>query len=98
MLKRLLPYWRPAAGQTAAGAGLLLVTVGWALHRSRARLASLVEDWPVWQPPFPGVAHAPVASGTRVECPWPGWLVAAAVLLAFAVFAVTFYLAETGVL
>jgi membrane protease YdiL (CAAX protease family) len=56
-------------------AALLLVAVGWALYASRTRLVRVDgSDEPPWQPPFPGVAHPPVGSGTAVRPRWPGVL------------------------
>lgn len=54
-----------------AAAALLLVTVGWALYQSRARLVGAQGGLPDWQPPFPGVDYPPAGSDTRVVHPFP---------------------------
>ncbi len=68
-----------------AAAALLLVSVGWALYASRARLARVDgSSLPPWQPPFPGVVYPPEGSGTAVVRPWPGLLPTLAVAISFA--------------
>jgi hypothetical protein len=64
-----------------AAAGWLLVSVGWALYSSRARLVRIDgSQEPPWQPPFAGVAYPPPGSGTAVSHPLPGLLPTLAVL------------------
>jgi membrane protease YdiL (CAAX protease family) len=77
------------------GAALLVAAVGWALYRSRARLADIPaeggEPWTEssgpevrpWRPTFPGVAYPPAGSSTVVRRPRLGaaWLVVAVAAL-----------------
>jgi hypothetical protein len=70
---------------------LLGLAVGWALYRSRARLAPApLEALPAWRPEFPGVELPPRGSGVEVVRPWPGLLslicVAGGVLIFLAAF------------
>jgi membrane protease YdiL (CAAX protease family) len=91
------PWWMSAL--VYGTSGLLLLAVGWALYRGRARLAAL-EGWPAWQPDFPGVEHPPRNSGTVVIRPWPGWtaliLVASALVAFVATFAAFAMQAQAG--
>jgi membrane protease YdiL (CAAX protease family) len=77
-------------------AGLVVLTIGWALYVGRARLRSVEGGPPPWEPAYPGVSHPPAGSDTVVARPWPGWLASGLVLAAFAAFAAVFYLAEAG--
>jgi membrane protease YdiL (CAAX protease family) len=57
-----------------AAAGVLLISVGWSLYQSRARLVKRFgEGLTPWQPPFPGVAYPPPGSDHEVVRPWPHW-------------------------
>jgi membrane protease YdiL (CAAX protease family) len=68
---------------------LLLLAVGWALYRSRARLVRQYgHPFPPWQPPYPGVALPPPDGGMMVADTWAGWLPYGLVALTFAGFAV----------
>jgi membrane protease YdiL (CAAX protease family) len=71
---------------------LLACAVGWALYRSRARLASSTgAAQPAWQPVYPGVQYPPPESDTTVVHPSAGWASLTLVAAAAAVFAVAFY-------
>jgi membrane protease YdiL (CAAX protease family) len=83
-------------GVLYAAAGLLLLAAGWALYRCRTWIVSFEEKGRGWQPPLAGVAHPPAESGAWLERPGPGWLGAAVVAAAFALFAAVFYLIEIG--
>jgi membrane protease YdiL (CAAX protease family) len=75
------------------GAGLLMLGVGIALYRTRARLVrSDGMDLPAWQPPYPSVALPPADSGTIVTHPWPDLLSIAATLVGLGSFGVIFAL------
>jgi membrane protease YdiL (CAAX protease family) len=76
-------------------AAVLLGAVAWALYQSRARLVDM-GDGPIWRPDFPGVAHPPQGSGTRVARPWPSWLALLLVVLAVAQFAAVWYWLENA--
>ena len=69
-----------------AAAGILVLTVGWALYESRARLLSTNADAPAWQPDYPGVEYPLPDSGTIVIRPRPTmlhWAVALTGVLIF---------------
>jgi membrane protease YdiL (CAAX protease family) len=66
-------------------AGVLLVAVGWALYRSRARLVA-PDGEVAWRPLYPGVEYPPPHSDTRVAHPRPSWVAWLAVLGALAAF------------
>jgi membrane protease YdiL (CAAX protease family) len=67
----------------------LLLTVCWALYRSRARMVPAAGGLvPPWQPAFAGVEYPPPQSGTAVVRPWPGWLALGLVALAVVIFAI----------
>jgi membrane protease YdiL (CAAX protease family) len=75
-----------------AGGGLLLTT-GYALFQSRARLqAAEGSAAPAWQPAYPGVEYPPADSATQVVHPWPSLLAVAVALAGVAAFAVSWYL------
>jgi membrane protease YdiL (CAAX protease family) len=68
-------------------AGVLLLAVGWALYRSRARLVGEAGGPPPWEPACPGVEYPPPGTGTRVAHPVPdasSWAVLGGAVLAFA--------------
>jgi membrane protease YdiL (CAAX protease family) len=70
-----------------AAAVVLSVAAGWALYRSRARLASIAGPGePAWRPDFPSVEFPPAGSHTVVIRPWPGWLPSGVVLAAVILF------------
>jgi hypothetical protein len=78
-------------------AGGLLLTTGYALFQSRARLqAAEGLAMPAWQPAYPGVEYPPADSATEVVHPWPASLATAAALAGVAAFAVSWYLAARG--
>jgi membrane protease YdiL (CAAX protease family) len=64
----------------AAGA-LLLLAVGWALYKGRARLV-LTQDSIEWRPPFLSVEYPPPRSSVEVARPHPGWPALAGVAVA----------------
>lgn len=66
-----------------SAATLLLLAVGTALYRTRARLVS-VKDGPAWQPAHAGVACPPADSGTLVVSPGLSPALALLVVLALA--------------
>jgi membrane protease YdiL (CAAX protease family) len=79
-----------------AAAAVLALAAAWAFYRSRARLVIPPDlDATAWKPAFPGVEAPPPGTGTQIARPWPGWVPAAAVFLAFVGFAVAF-LAAVG--
>ena len=53
------------------GAIILLVTVGYALYQSRARLEADSPEGVSWRPAYPGVEYPPAGIGTRVVHPVP---------------------------
>ncbi len=63
---------------------ILLLVVGWALYRSRARIVGPAEG-PTWQPPFPSVESPPETSPSRVVPGRLSWAGSFLVLLAFLV-------------
>jgi membrane protease YdiL (CAAX protease family) len=75
-------------------AGLVLVTVGWALYQSRARLAAPAGEV-AWRPLYPGVEYPPPHSDTRVVRPWPSWPASVAALAGLAAFFTSCYLAAS---
>jgi len=68
------------------GAMILLVTVGYALYQSRARLEADSPNGIPWRPSSPGVEYPPSLSGTHVVHPMPSptmWGIALAGALLF---------------
>jgi membrane protease YdiL (CAAX protease family) len=65
---------------------LLIVAVGWALWRSRARLEGEAGGPALWRPPYPGVEYPPPGTFTRVVHPRPPLTAALAAAAAFGVF------------
>ena len=66
---------------------LLMIVVGWALYRTRARLAAVDGNGPpAWRPAFPSVALPPPGTNTVVVHPrleWEGWLLVLAAAAGF---------------
>jgi membrane protease YdiL (CAAX protease family) len=73
-------------------AAVVVLTVGWALYQSRARLEAPGGE-AAWRPPYPGVEYPPAHSGTRVAHPWPSWPASFAALAALAAFFTSCYVA-----
>jgi membrane protease YdiL (CAAX protease family) len=77
-------------------AGVLLVTIAWALFRSRARLAPVEGAVVLWQPSYPGVEYPPPTSGVEVVHPRPTWDAVIAALIGVGVFATACVVAARG--
>jgi membrane protease YdiL (CAAX protease family) len=65
---------------------VLLLTVGYALYQSRARLEDEDPLRPGWRPDYPSVAYPPLDSGTRMVHPRPSPGILALALLGFLTF------------
>jgi hypothetical protein len=82
-------------GYVVAAAALLLVAVGWAFFKSRARLVDFPgEGGSRWRPMFPGVAYPPPRSSTRVMHPRPNLQASILVLGTVVIFVGTIFLAS----
>jgi membrane protease YdiL (CAAX protease family) len=69
-------------------AGGLLAFVGIAMWTGRVRVVPKDPDAPVWQPPFPGVAHPPPGANAVLR---PGRVSVAAVMMAVALLGLLVY-------
>lgn len=87
LMKRLAEF----PGLTYPVAGILLLAVGVALYRSRARVVGGPPE------PYPTVAYPPPDSGAAVVWPGPGWGIGLLVLVVFVAFVVNCAMVYLGV-
>jgi membrane protease YdiL (CAAX protease family) len=79
-----------------AAAALLIAGIGWALYRSRVRLAAADGvSPPPWRPAYPSVEYPPPDSGTVVVRPLPDVRSALLAVAGIAAFVVACYFAVT---